>query len=167
MNKIKNIIVLTVCLMAGVAFGATTSDATSKDINSLFKANEFSLTLASAVNLKGDYDANFSVGAAYFFTQKIGFQAALPIYDTRGQIFESANAGLVFRYPVAKIFSPFVQAGGIYNWQSQTTAGYAGGGLEIRPFNSKWGVSVGSNYNYEKFDTHGTWQPFCALRLVF
>ena len=75
MNKIKNIIVLTVCLMATSAFGAdtaTTSASTSKGILGLFDRNE--LAVQVGLNYQDVKSEKFSpsVGLSYFVSKNFG-----------------------------------------------------------------------------------------------
>jgi outer membrane protein W len=183
-------------LSAVMALVLATS-AVASDTNSLFKANEFSLTASSgyivdtAKAFDADYTANLSVGAGYFLTKNFGIDASVPLYQTDGVSVNEVQASLVARLPLQTPIvqiAPYIGFGAIYSWDANTdeysyrvrrktvTAQYddqewayvARLGIEGR-INSKWGVFAEGQYRNADFESwqDGSVKVIAGLRLVF
>lgn len=174
-------LLLTTLLVLACAFGAFAGDT-----NGLFNSKELSLSIGSsyvvdyqASSVKSafsaPYDLNFTAGASYFVTRNLGVEAAVPFYQSKGVSVSEAQAGLVFRLPLAKTtpllknVAPYVGVGGVYNWQNDSSEKWAyigKAGAEYR-LNSKWGVFVEGQYRNKDFDWgNGATTIAGGLRLV-
>lgn len=162
----KNTIKMTVLSLIA-AFSVFTSNASTND--SLFNANEFSLTIGSSYGLDdGEYDGNLSVGVSYSFTKNFLLEAEVPVYQERGTSVDRVSFGLGYRYPVARIFAPGVRVGSSYLWNDEHFTGYAGFFVETK-INKKWAIVPGIDYvftNFDKFDK-GDWLANVKLKLTF
>lgn len=161
MKKILSLILVT-------ALGFAALSASASETNSLFNANELSLTASASTTLKSHELTSLNAGVGYFVTKNFGVEANVPVYRTQGTSIQNVNFGGVFRVPLFRHVAPFIRAGADYNWQSKDWLEYAGGGIEFR-VNSKWGVFGDANYQIHGFNNyqHGTWFPRAGVRFVF
>jgi hypothetical protein len=156
------------------------SGASASDTNSLFKGNEFSLSLRSGYNVNAfgaqkvseafaaPYNFNLSAGAQYYVTKYLGFEANVPFYQSQGVSFSEVQAGVLARLPVFHYLAPYAGVGGGYNWIDKDNFSYiAKAGIEAR-LNKGWGVFVESNYRNRDFNFEkGAVTVNGGLRLVF
>jgi opacity protein-like surface antigen len=169
--------------IAGIVMAAllmTSTMAADTNSPSLFNKNEIGLTLGSTVNLDAaaNYHAvdsyNLNLGAFWFPTRNLGFEASVPLYYSTGQSIQEVNAGLLWRLPLAKDtvilknLAPYVGLGGVYNWQTAQNWAYVGKvGVEAR-LNKKWGLFVEGQYRNSDFVwANGQVSVGTGLRLIF
>jgi len=182
MNKITKLLAGGLCALAltTIAASAATVNLTTPTVTptSFYNAKEFGLTVGSGYTLGGadtigaatfqqPYSFNLNAGAFYFPWRNLGFEASVPFYQTKGVSVSEVQAGLLFRLPLAKEtailkdLSPYVGAGGVYNWNSAQEWAYIGKvGLEFR-INKKWGTFVEGQYRNSEFKNWGSGQ--CSL----
>jgi hypothetical protein len=177
MKKFKQMFVGLVCAMLLVtsAFAANTSVTATNGTpvvvqtvkapataNALFNANEYGISVATAYTVdranafKQAYSQNLSVGAFYFPSKYVGFEANVPLYQSSGVSVNEVQAGALLRVPlsqntpVLKNVALYGGLGGAYNWQEAQDWSYiAKAGAEVR-VNSGWGLFAEAQYrNYQ------------------
>jgi hypothetical protein len=102
-----------------------------------------------------------TAGVFYFPWRNVGFEANVPVYQTKGVSIDEVQAGLLFRLPLSKDtailknISPYAGLGGVYNWNDQQDLAYiAKVGTEFR-LNKKWGVFAEGQYRNYEFQNWG------------
>jgi outer membrane protein W len=191
MKNYKKLIAALFCaaslLFATSAFSADTATAGSViqssavQSTSLFNGNEFGLSLSSAyvvdrsAPFQKDYSANLTVGASYFPSRYLGFEANLPVYQSAGSSIDEVQSGLIIRLPLAttipllRNIAPYIGAGGVYNWDTAQNWAYIGKtGVEVR-INNKWGVFFEGQYRNNQFSdmSKGSTAIAGGIRFVF
>lgn len=151
---LKTLLALT--MACGLFFNANAQDETK---SSLFN-KEFGFSIASGYTLdtsklfQNDYSFNLNAGVFYFPFKHFGVEANVPFFQTKGVSVSEVQAGLLARLPLGHV-SPYLGAGGVYNWKTEQNWAYVGKvGLELR-LNNKWGVFTeaqyrNNNFNWEK-----------------
>lgn len=111
MNKIKNVIVLTLCLIATSVLGAeTTSPATSKGILGLFTANELYGSVGMTYSDAKEGKFNPTVGASYFVSKNFGIRGSTTLSVSDISAFNNAEFVVIARLPIW-VVSPYVGGG--------------------------------------------------------
>jgi hypothetical protein len=174
----KLILILTVAALALGAFSAVASDVSSVSPlttvpTSVFRANEFDLSVGTAYTLgetkstafAKPYALNLNAGADYFFTRYLGVEANVPFYQNKAESLSDVYGGLVLRLPIKRV-APYVGFGYDYGWRGQGSTYVAKAGLEVRLV-KHLGLYGEYQYRDNSFDTKGSSVLAGGLRLNF
>ena len=155
-----------IILTIGLAMGLTSSYA-GVTTNSLFSANEASLSLASGYSFGGRNSFNLSAGAQYMVLNWLGADVSLPLYQEHGVSVDSISLGGVGRLVLTDRLALVGRAGAFYNWVDEKFSGYFATGPEYR-LGKAVGIFANAQYRYPNFDnfTHGEWSAVAGLRFV-
>lgn len=173
----KKSILITIGLL-----GCLTAFGQSTNVNrNLFNSKEFAVgldtgyVLKSGVAFQDPYAVNLAADLSYFFFRNVGASVVVPFYSSKGISFSELQLFGDLRFPLSRTatfwrnLAPFVQCGGVYNWNTDSRFAYIGkAGLEVR-VKDGWAVFADYSYRNHSLSNWGAGQKEIegGLKIIF